>query len=164
VTSFDQESYEANKSLIAVMMGHFFLRYLNRLYREFDGDLILPIVLGEIAHHNITKLYSSDGSCLKVRDEADAYPDRMKHLEPTNAYSISQATGIPRETVRRKIDKLVKKGWILKNSRGGVAISETVADHFTEDFNKKLLADLLETSECIREILEKGKKNEEQGG
>jgi DNA-binding GntR family transcriptional regulator len=77
----------------------------------------------------------------------------MKHLEPTNAFSISQATGIPRETVRRKIDKLEKKGWVVKNDRGEVCISEKVSDHFTTGFNKKILAELLEASENIRNLL-----------
>jgi DNA-binding IclR family transcriptional regulator len=77
----------------------------------------------------------------------------MKHLEPTNAHSISQATSIPRETVRRKIDKLQQKGWVVKNDQGEVTLSETVSDHFTKDLNKKILAELLKTSECIRNLL-----------
>jgi hypothetical protein len=36
---FDREKYEKHKSAVAIIMGHFFLRYLNLLYREFDGDL-----------------------------------------------------------------------------------------------------------------------------
>ena len=163
MTSFDHNGYEANKGLLAVLMGHFFLRHLNRLYREFDGDLILPIVLGEIAHHNVVKFYSRDGNCMEVREKAGEYQDRIKHLEPTNAYSISQATGIPRETVRRKIEKLIEKKWVSKNSRGEVAITENVADHFTKDFNKITLSELLETSECIRQIFDRSKKNDDQG-
>jgi predicted ArsR family transcriptional regulator len=77
----------------------------------------------------------------------------MKHLEPTNAFSISQATGIPRETVRRKIDKLEKKGWVVKNDQGEVFMSETVSEHFTTNFNKRILTELLETSKYIRELL-----------
>jgi hypothetical protein len=152
--SFDQEKYERHKSLIAVLMGNFLLRYLNLLYHEFDGDLLMPVVLGEIAHHNITRFYSREGNCLDINERMAGYVDRMKHLEPGNAYSISEATGVPRETVRRKIDKLIQKGWLVKNARGEVFMSETVSDHFTKDFNKKLLAELLGASECLRELLD----------
>jgi hypothetical protein len=134
-------------------MGRFFLRYLNLLYREFEGDLVLPIVLGEIAHHNIVRLYSIKSDSIEVHEQATTYSERMKNLEPTNAFSISQATGIPRETVRRKIDKREKKGWVVKNDRGEVCISEKVSDHFTTGFNKKILAELLEASENIRNLL-----------
>jgi len=155
---FDPQQYEVHKSTIAVIMGHFMLRHLNRLYDAFDGDLILPIVLGEIAHHNILRFYSRKGNCIEVHDQLATSPDWMENLEPTNAFSISQATGIPRETVRRKIDKLEKKGWIVKNDEGDVFISETVSEHFTKDFNKKILGELLETSECLKRILEPGTK------
>jgi predicted transcriptional regulator len=134
-------------------MNHFFLRYLNLLYREFEGDLVLPIVLGEIAHHNIHRFYSLTGGCIEFNEKAATAPERIKHLEPTNAFSISQATGIPRETVRRKIDKLEKKGWVVKNDQGEVFMSETVSEHFTKDFNKKILAELLEASGCIWNLL-----------
>jgi len=150
---FDQEQYETHKSAVAIIMGHFFLRHLNLLYREFEGDLILPMVLGEIAHHNISGFYSLKGDCIEVNEQAAHYPERIKHLAATNAFSISQATGIPRETVRRKIEKLEKKGWIVKNNRGEVFMSKTVSEHFMKDFNKKLLSELLETTECIRELL-----------
>ena len=154
---FDQDQYETHKSAVAIIMGHFFLRYLNLLYREFEGDLVLPIVLGEIAHHNVRSYYSSKGSSIQVLAELEQlnnHPERLQQLESTNAYSISVATGIPRETVRRKIDKLEKKGWVVKNDQGEVFMSETVSEHFMKDFNKKLLSELLETTECIRELLE----------
>ncbi|MEE4112826.1 MAG: hypothetical protein V2I40_08425 [Desulfobacteraceae bacterium] len=150
---FPSDQYDAHKSAVAIIMNHFFLRYLNLLYREFEGDLVLPIVLGEIAHHNISAFYSLKGDYIEVNEQAAHYPERMKHLAATNAFSISQATGIPRETIRRKIDKLQEKGWVVKNDRGEVCISETVSDHFTTNFNKRILTELLETSKCIRELL-----------
>jgi len=150
---FDQKQYESHKRLIAVIMGHFLLRHLNLLYQEFDGDLLMPIVLGEIAHHNILRFYSHEGHCFDAQENMERGPDRMKNLEPSNAYSISEATGIPRETVRRKIDKLMKKGWVVKSPMGEVTISETVSEHFMKDFNKNLLSELLETSECITRLL-----------
>lgn len=96
--SIPREAYEANKATIGIIMGHYFLRHLNLLYQEFDGDLLMPIVLGEIAHHNVVKFYSRQGNCMAVKEQMSHPADRMKNLEPSNAYSISEATGIPRET------------------------------------------------------------------
>jgi len=150
---FDLDRHDQHKSLVAVIMGRFFLRYLNLLYRVFEGDLMLPIVLGEIAHHNLFRFYSLKDDCIAINKRAANYAVRMKHLDPTNAYSISQATGIPRETVRRKIDKLQQKRWLVKNERSEVYMSETVSDHFSKDLNKKILAELLKTSESIQKLL-----------
>ena len=159
---FDLDRYDQHKSLVAIIMARFFLRYLKLLYREFEGDLVLPIVLGEIAHHNLFRFYSFKGDCVEINEQSANYPERMKHLEPTNAYSISQVTGIPRETVRRKIDKLQEKGWAVRNDRGEVCISETVSDHFTKDWNKKILVELLKTSESIRNLLKPPKTQDQR--
>lgn len=161
---FNQKQYEAHKSAIAVLMGHFMLRHLNRLYHAFEGDLLLPIVLGEIAHHNIFKFYSRSSNCLDFREKLRTDGELAKHLACTNAFSISEATGIPRETVRRKIDKLVKKGWLIKSTRGEVTISETVGEHFMKDFNKVALSELLETSECIKKLFDPQSKSLQNGG
>lgn len=149
---FESDWYNANRSEIAVVMGHFFLRYLNLLYREFKGDFVLCLVLGEIANHNVSGFFSENGTCLELLDQLKSYMERMKRLKPTNAFSISEATGIPRETVRRKIAKLQEKGWIVKNEQGELVISETVSDHFTKEFNKKILAELLDASDCVRKL------------
>jgi len=153
---FDQKQYEAHKGLVAVIMGHFLLRHLNLLYREFDGDLLMPIVLGEIAHHNVLRFYSREGRCLDAQENMPTDSDWAKNLEPSNAYSISEATGIPRETVRRKIDKLLERGWLVKSARGEVTMSDTVSEHFTRDFNKKTLTELLEASQCLTRLLGSG--------
>lgn len=154
--SFDPKQYEAHKGAIAVMMGHFLLHHLNLLYQEFDGDLLMPIVLGEIAHHNVLRFYSRDGHCLDVQENMRSDPDQLRNLEPTNAYSVSEATGIPRETVRRKIDKLLERGWLVKGARGEVTMSDAVSEHFTRNFNKTLLTELLEASQCITRLLGSG--------
>ena len=151
--SFDRTRYEAHEATIAILMGRLFLRHLNRLYREFDGDLLLPIVLGEIAHHNVLRVYSRNSHCLDIQERMYKEPDWRSDLDPTNAFSISEATGIPRETVRRKIDKLQRKGWLIKSARGELIVSETVREHFTKDFNIIVLTDLLETSGYIRMLL-----------
>jgi hypothetical protein len=150
---FDSERYEEHKRTIAIMMGRYMLRYLLLLYEQFEGDLITPIILGEIAHHNISKFYHLEGGCLKPRGDAPASAERLKHQEATNAFSISESTGIPRETVRRKIEKMVEKGWLKKGSKGEVTITALVRDHFTDDFNKRLISELLTTSTCITDLL-----------
>ena len=150
---FDPERYEDHKRTIAIIMGRHMLRHFLLLYEKFEGDLLVPIILGEIAHHNISKFYYLEGGCMKPRSEAPTGDERLKHQDHTNAYSISEATGIPRETVRRKINKLVEKGWLEKGSKGEITITALVRDHFTDDFNKKLLTELLTTSTCITDLL-----------
>lgn len=53
-------------------------------------------------------------------------------LLPCNAFSISEYTGIPRETVRRKIAKLIKLGWLWKNEKSEVFLDPSIQDVFNE--------------------------------
>lgn len=42
---------------------------------------------------------------------------------PTNVQSIADFTGIPRETVRRKVNDLCAKGWLERDKDGAVRLS-----------------------------------------
>jgi hypothetical protein len=139
-------------------MGRFFVRYLLRLYHEFDGDLALIIVLGEIGHHNTSHFYAANTLAKAV--VSTRWSDPALHsndLLPCNAFSLSEATGIPRETVRRKIATLVERGWVKRNTKGEVFITPAVADYFTPDFNVRTLQELLMLSDELRSLLAKGR-------
>lgn len=46
----------------------------------------------------------------------------------TNIESIATATGIPRESVRRKVIELAKAGWIKRHTSGGLTILPEAAE------------------------------------
>lgn len=147
------EGYERHQGEISLRMSHFFIRYLNTIYREFDGDLALVIVLGEVAHHNVSHLFSSEGPLPPFGKTSYDDPGLYADLVPCNAFSLASATGIPRETVRRKINQLVKRGWLKRDADGAVRMQPAVGEHFRPDFNLRLLQELLEVSEQLRGIL-----------
>ena len=134
-------------------MSHFFLRYLNMVYHEFDGDLAMIIVLGEVAHHNVYRFYSPAGPLPSFEETNTKKSTVYQKLELCNAFSLAAATNIPRETVRRKIDQLVKRGWLFKEPNGCVRILPAVGKHFRPDFNLRILKELLEVSDQLKRVL-----------
>lgn len=137
---------------IAALMGWFFLRHLGRIYREFDGDFVLAIVLGEIAHHNVCRFFSH-GKPLPCKARPDFTSlQASDELTPCNAFSLSAATGIPRETIRRKIAQLVDMGMVKKHISGGYVILPGLSREF-DDINFQTLQDFLATSDELRRIL-----------
>ncbi|MFO7577191.1 MAG: hypothetical protein R6W66_05635 [Pelovirga sp.] len=137
---------------IATLMGWFFLRYLGRIYREFEGDFVLVMVLGEIAHHNICHFFSLGKPRKNRQNPSDSPLFDINSLEPCNAFSLSEATGIPRETIRRKIDLLLQQQLICKHPKGGYVIQPQISEHFST-FNAQLLEDFLATSEDLKNLL-----------
>jgi hypothetical protein len=141
-------AYETHQTEIAIRMGRFFVEHLIRLYRAFDGDLTQVIILGEIGHHNTTRTHPAAGP----RRRPPATPS-VEDFLPCNAFSISQATGIPRETVRRKIAGLVRRGWVRQNARGEVFVTPAAGAHFMPVFNRDTLLDVLAVADELRSLL-----------
>ncbi len=126
----------------ALEMNDFILRHLARIYAAFEGDVLLAMVLGEVAHHNVGRQLPRQanydpGELARLLEESG----RETSFRPCNAYSVSAATGIPYETVRRKVAALVRRGWLTRDGRRNLfvapnaprdlrALTETSVDDF----------------------------------
>jgi hypothetical protein len=148
------ESYRRNQRYLAFVANNFLVSQLLRVLHAFDGDLLAAIVLGEIAHHNLNQLFRGR----RVPSGRDIEqllgdPRRRKHLlRPCNALSVSQATGIPRETVRRRIERLVAQGWIVRNAQGRLCAADALVDRFAH-FHLETTRAVIDTAETLREGL-----------
>ena len=144
----------------AVMLAGYQIRGLRRLFEEFERDILLPILLGEIALHNIGVLeqcftcerFDSADDCV-MNEVGDADLDRdFCPLRPCNAYSISVATGLPRETVRRKIGRLVELGWIRRRRNGHLYLTRRALTHFGTLLCTRELPEFLEIADRLRKL------------
>ena len=148
-TSYPLDRFTTHQEEISLLMSHFFVGYLKDLYRLFEGDLAMVIILAEVAHH-------SSGPLLDARKSGEAMTTdeaAFSRMPSCSAYSLAAATGLPRETIRRKIARLTELGWIEKTDRAEVRITRKVGEHFFPDFNVKLLDQLLLTADRIRGLM-----------
>lgn len=118
---------------LSYLIGRFVTDHLIRAHRLFEGDLTAAVVLATIAQHNVQRFYDevARDSSLGL-DRLVAAGEHLPHLRHCNALSVSAATGIPRETVRRKVKWLAQQGWINVGERGQLQMSRTLADKFAE--------------------------------
>ncbi|MBI1904678.1 MAG: hypothetical protein HYS20_00305 [Rhodocyclales bacterium] len=126
---------------VATILARYELRKLKRLLGDFDNDIMLPLLLGEIALHNVG-----------VLENGTEHEPEMP-LRPCNAYSIAAATGLPRETVRRKIGRLVEQGWVEKCDNGHLYMTDRTLEHFSKLLQSRDLPELLDTAERVRALL-----------
>ena len=86
-----------------------FARLLVTMRRDFDGDLDAMLVL-------LTLSLGTDREnwALVLFGELEGSPQ----LRLTNTQSIALASGIPRETVRRKLEAMETRGWITRDAKG----------------------------------------------
>ncbi len=155
------EPHSAHRVLksVALLLARHEIRRLRRWFEDFDRDILLPILLGEIALHNIGALQNGVARRSATRT-GKALPERpadeavARELKPCNAYSIAAATGLPRETVRRKIVRLIELGWIHRRENGHLFITEAALEQFGTMLSSRALAELLETADHARRLLD----------
>ncbi len=88
---------------------------------DFDAAIVLlmiQIYVGERA-------FRLNERNVRSMSFAESYPDDL--LVPISRLAIATLTGMPRETVRRKVEKLEKMGIVRKVGTRGLAISHEFA-------------------------------------
>lgn len=91
-----------------------FLNLLQALRVICGGDLDKNIILLAVAERTIAH---PDFKSL-TDSERVSEGDRPFPTLGVNARSIAESTGMPRETVRRKVGALVRAGWIARSEQG----------------------------------------------
>ncbi len=153
MTRIDRAALDRHFPQVTYETGLFMIDYLRRLNREFENDLAAAIVLGEIAQHSVRDLMKRDLPRSGKAAREFVTRERVKAgLKRCNALSVAESSGIPRETVRRKIDKLVKRGLVSKDERGGLALVPGIGAHF-RSFDRQTTLDLVALAERIRALV-----------
>ena len=151
---FDKDVLRENHHEVTYILGRFMTDHLVRVYEAFGGDLTAAIVLGTIGQYNYRRYYDEVASHDEGFQELVVRGDHLGRARPCNAMSVSESTGIPRETVRRKIAELVAKGWLNKVGRDGLVVTSMPARHFAK-FDDETLGHFCETAGKIRRVAEK---------
>jgi hypothetical protein len=103
--------------------NHAFTSLLIVCREHFDGDLDEMLILSIIG----------DRTLAARRFEGLSYDDFRSgrrndgRRKVINVQSIADCSGIPRETVRRKVARLIERGWVEKRGRGGLLATERAA-------------------------------------
>ena len=87
----------------------FVVEHLTDIAKAFHGDLQQALILAVIGQVRLR--------ARRQADEAGEAPPPAEELTIT-ASRLADVTGIPRETVRRKLRLLEARGWIAKRSDG----------------------------------------------
>jgi hypothetical protein len=116
------------------------LHLFTTLRKIFGSDLDKPIILGiigQVMFKEVNPHQVGYNTALEYDGDGD-YP----YL--TNVESISLSSGIPRETVRRKVHEMLESGWIRKDAKGRVFVTTKATLELDEatQISFSLLADM----------------------
>lgn len=151
--TIDRKVFDQNFYRVSYLLSRFMVPYMRSVYREFDGDVLLNIIIGEIGTRNLGQFYEASRNSKTFESRLGDVNEHQRVLRPCNALSISDASGIPRETVRRKVNTLIQRGWVSQNERGHLYLTPEVARHF-QRFLLILIEELLPAARELAEVLE----------
>ncbi len=98
--------------LIAFYVTEFILRSAENIAQVYENDLEAALIFLTISNRNSEKAMHDP----KLREIYGSYNTTIppEHTLLISRMALARATGLPRETVRRKVAKLVANGWVLE--------------------------------------------------
>lgn len=107
--------------------------YLIAARAEFDGDMDKMVVLAVIGLMSTADFRALDDAGKVVGYDDLLVPDFKSTVSRAiNVESIAQYSGIPRETVRRKVLQLIEKGWVRRDEDLILAVTPKAAEELKE--------------------------------
>ncbi|NMG69747.1 DeoR family transcriptional regulator [Parazoarcus communis] len=147
---FDQR-FDKAFAMVAFAANRHLVDHMRRMIQELELDLESAMLWGMLAHLNVahairpgaapSELLSSDGFLL-----GEHHPVRLTDLV--------QVSGLPKETVRRKLDKLRQLGKVRRTDNGRWDVLRDGVDDQAYAFTRESVRRLLQTARVIEGILQ----------
>lgn len=140
-----------NFAIIAPLVNRFFIDHMQRMIKELGMDLETCMLWGLVSHISLANL-STLGSADQIQHTAS------DDIDPTLFHSVklaglSRMSGLPRETVRRKLRKLEAMRKISQTTDGGWVINRDGVDDIARIFTKQTIKNFLSVSRVMDDLL-----------
>jgi predicted Rossmann fold nucleotide-binding protein DprA/Smf involved in DNA uptake len=122
-------------------------QFLIESRRHFDGDLDLFLLMCVIGDRTFAERHVPPEM---TYDSWNSEKPKGVRSEDINVHSIASFSGMPRETVRRKLNTLLEKGWVVRDAKGYIRATQKAK----EDLEPLTRSSLVYLS-AIRDILTK---------
>jgi hypothetical protein len=122
---------QTNSRLSAIRLAMFTLRSMER-WRVLADDCEEALIMVAVGAINGEKLVRADELEEELRDLRNELP--QERFRQCSISSVAAATGLNRETTRRKVNDMIERGFLVRRERGrlqykpGLAQSPTVSN------------------------------------
>lgn len=151
----DEERFRRAFGLIAFAMNRHLAQHMRRVSREMDVDLDAVFVWATLAHLNALSLLRPGADPL---DMPAAGATLLAAITPVRLTDVAQVTGLPRETVRRKLALLRERGRAERTADGRWRFCPEAIDDAAYAFTREMARNLLQTADEVRRLLDQAGK------
>ena len=113
-------------AIVAFSMNRFIIDQMIRAARQFDNDTEALVLFGVLSHLNAAHLVPPGARPSGTLNQRGSVQDAQPQLRPVRIRDLVQITGRPRETIRRKLDRLEATGRVRRVVDGYVLNVEAV--------------------------------------
>lgn len=151
---FDQ-CFQQAFGLVAFAANRHILDHMRRITVELGMDLEMALIWGTLAHLNVMSALPPDSDLMAVLDDNGLA--KFGKLEPVRLSDLAQVTGLARETVRRKLERLHALGKVERTDSGKWLFTNTGIDQASRDFTRETVIRLLRTAEAVIQALDQAR-------
>jgi hypothetical protein len=147
------QAFDAAFSLLAFTMNRHLIDHMLRCGRQLTSNDYEALVLwGVLAHQNAAHLMPPGAMPSAHLNERGLVPFADQRLRPLKQSDLADITGIPRETVRRKLEWLAVRGFVERTDKGWV-VSRGRLEPDLREFTRESAMRLLAVADEMRVIL-----------
>ncbi len=148
-----EENFDRAFALVAFITNRHIVDHMVRFRRSFDLDFEALVLWAVLAHQNCVHLFPPGALPSQVLDGNGRLKDADRQgLRPIRLRHLSEITGIPRETTRRKLAVLKEAGWITQGRDGWLVNRDKVGPElraFTLETVRRFLATAREVERAL---------------
>lgn len=137
--------------LLAFSANRHLVDHMRRIGVELSMDLEMAQIWGTLAHMNVLPNLPLSADPMAVLNEMGR--EKSPSLEPIRLSQLSQITGLPRETVRRKLERLSVMGKVERSPDGRWLYRDTGVTDTEVEFTRRTVLQLLATAQTLLTIL-----------
>lgn len=152
LTKSELDHFDKAYGLVAFALNRYIVDHLLRFGRQFGPDYQMLVVWGVLAHQCVIHLIPAGSRPKDVLNQNGLLADPAPDLRSVRQRDLSQITGIPKETVRRKLLKLEQSGWIKRKGQGWVIDRENL-DPELREFSRESAKRMLAVADHIHHLL-----------
>ncbi|MDP3632303.1 hypothetical protein [Phenylobacterium sp.] len=136
--SVGEQALEPNEKIASIITAELLLRIACSMNKEFGADYNGFVVYLTILATSVGRVFRAEG----YDPEVDPDLVGLVNVPGISRAGISRTTGIPKETVRRKVEDLMARGLVRESSRDGSLKPnfEPPAPNFTEHITRNTIS------------------------
>ena len=144
------ERFHKGFALVSFAVNRHILDHMRRASALLDLDFTGVYIFGVLAHLNSIELLNPGADPNEILDP-DGLP--IRNLTPVRLAALSEITRIPKETVRRRLEKLRQDGRVERTADGLWQFRVNGINADLVDFTKDSVRNLLRTADEVDSLI-----------